>query len=362
MTRRFLFTVVAALGAWVGAASPAAAQGGFDPAIISSTTIAQDQKEAIRTFAGAALAKLKNADNPVEMKRGRDDLLEQLKPAKGPTVAFRQAYSEALVNELKDLAKGEEDKVAINALIVSGELATPDSATILESHLGDKRTAVRFAAANNMARTFEALSKSSPAMPPDRVKAMTEALGEMVARDNDAEPLDAAVRSLIAGLALQKQEHAPAREAALSALAKRCGERLKKADAADDATARAMLRAITGIRNAVSAGAPFKPEGYHASGKLCRDAIDYIRRNLPAFQQRPAETRTVQEAILNETENLATAASSKLGGPAYQPRGLSTDFAKNDRAVSTKLLDALKWFGDPPFRLALETNPPPGGG
>jgi hypothetical protein len=378
MTRRFLLSLVVALAAWGAPAVKAQAQapGSLVPEIIQSTNeLTPAQGAQLQEYIQDGLRHLVTGD-PAEIKRGREMLLDPFKQGKKPSVSFRTAYGQKLAPELEKLVKDEgssiKDTIAVNALRIAGEAATPESASVVEQALADKRTAVRFAAATGLGRTLESVNNRefSPAISANRLVDAVGKLGAAASNEQSPQVLDAAIRSLLAGTRIDREKHEAVREAAMAMLADKASGRLRALGGTpqDEPAAEALLRAVNGMRLAVAGPTSYTKDAYKKGAELAGHSIAYVQRNLKAFAPEAAGGKAeIQKKMLNEAETLIQAASQKAGGPAYQPQNLAGDLG-NERTFQAKFLATLKYLQGPPFSFPIGTfvapgaEPPAGGG
>ena len=136
-----LFSIFTATLAFAVSAVTASAQ--IAPIRPGAVTDAQ-----VKAFVGDRLGALGSGE-PLAVRQARIDLLA---PLRAPEIdsAFRLQYSGALQQGgLTGLASDDDVLVAINAIVIAGELATQLSASILDRALGDDRPAVRSEAARS---------------------------------------------------------------------------------------------------------------------------------------------------------------------------------------------------------------------
>jgi hypothetical protein len=160
--------------------------------VAAQTTITPGQSSTARIgeFIGERLAQFESG-NPISIRQARMDLLTHLRDPDANS-AFRFQYSAALQQAgLTRLATSDEDLVAINAIIVAGELATQLSVTILDRAADDARPAVRLVAARSMGVTLSALADGSAAIPANQVDAVFTRIEDWLTVEDDVFVIDA---------------------------------------------------------------------------------------------------------------------------------------------------------------------------
>lgn len=128
--------------------------------MIESVVLSGDQDAEVKRYAEFNLPGLTDA---AKRREARAAILRPLDNARA-SADFRFKYSKALLPKLQQLSGSTDDVVAINALVVCGELATPDAASLVVSKLADSKPQIRYQAAYGLRRTFEAMVNSPRAI------------------------------------------------------------------------------------------------------------------------------------------------------------------------------------------------------
>jgi hypothetical protein len=269
---RGLLGVLAALTAVIAPCLVAGALGqqvSLTEDIISASALTQPQRDRLHAFVAETIPMLAS-DNPSEVKRGRSGLLAPL-DNKRISVSFRLAYSEELTPILSGMARGRSELGAINALVVAGPLATVQATTMIEQFVKDNRAAVRYAAMSGLRRTFEALESTSPAIGAPDAASLVDRIAIRLLEEDNPQVFDACVRTLIQAGALRRQSFEGVSAKALSALATKGGERLRKLSTRPDGEEllAALVRAGGALRDAASN--PQTP----VSSDLARDMVAF---------------------------------------------------------------------------------------
>lgn len=150
--------------------------------IASRTTLAPADVEAVRSFVTSRLGAL-GAEDAGESQRARDALLAPLRS--GASVAFRLEYSKALSPALRDLARGDDERIAFNALRLAGALSTDESVQIIRDGLRDQRPSVRYGAAYASRIALDhALAGRAP-LPDAQIDSLIEAVAVAIEGERD---------------------------------------------------------------------------------------------------------------------------------------------------------------------------------
>ncbi len=217
--------------------------------IAGSLVINQAQRQAIQDAVGTNLPRLASED-PTQIKRGRNNLLRPL-GGTGVSVGFRLEYSNQLAAGLAVHARAGKDITAVNALIIAGELATEQSANLLDQFRADQRVSVRYAALSAFKRTFEAMTTNNPAMGAEQAQSFVGKIADQIGNEQHPDVLDAAARALIAAGSVNRPGWEAFRSASFAALARSLGDRARKLDVAADSNAIAptLVRACEAMRD-----------------------------------------------------------------------------------------------------------------
>lgn len=151
----------------------------------------------VTAFVGDRLGGLSSGE-PTAVRLARMDLLV---PLHNPEIdgSFRLKYSGALgQGGLATLATDNDSLVAINAIVVAGELATQLSVTILERALGDNREAIRYEAARSMGLLLLAIDTGDAAIPANQVDAVFRSITAKFRDESSVQVIDALVVALAA--------------------------------------------------------------------------------------------------------------------------------------------------------------------
>lgn len=236
-----------------GFATPSFAQN-LDSAIISATSLTEDQKAKVSDYVKEHVPGLASGD-PDKVKKSRNYLTQPLLE-NSVTVGFRSTYSELLAGQkLAELCKDKTELVAINALRVAGELTTPDARDMLVEGMSDKRSSVRYAAVFACIRTFEQAAPSTrfPAMNADGMTPIIEALSKVLTTEKEVNIVDASARALLAATKVEKAKYESVRDAAMRELTNGLKAKLKAMTKDDQSILEAAQRAAASFRDELSA-------------------------------------------------------------------------------------------------------------
>lgn len=149
---------------WCWSATPAQARQVLDElgipcALAAKPSLTQSERERIRRFAQEQVRALRSEDVQTSVK-ARDSLAWPLN-CENASLAFRLEYSDALVPELKGLTGGQDDRLAVSALLLMGRLRTTTAAEAVSASLASANPVVRAGAAAGLRETIAQVSKDS---------------------------------------------------------------------------------------------------------------------------------------------------------------------------------------------------------
>lgn len=338
-------------------ASPTFARQGGLAQRISCALAAQDSfapadQRLIKEVAAAAAARLRDAD-PANSARGREDLIAPL-ACPGVTVAFRAEYGRALDPELAPLARDQDVRLAVNALLVMGKVKASQTVPTLRAGLSDRRPAVRLAAA---AGFKDFISPPNSGLPERIVDGAISDVAAALSSESDPNVADVLVAALDAARASDLQR-AQATARMVAALA----ERVQSVRATDSegAWAPTILRGVVASRDTLIyvLGAGIQdPELARNIARLAAFALGYLAERVERRQvtdQSPLDEALHQIAAAVDAS--VVVAHSAAGGSPLRSAGLREAY---NRAIeggdATELRSRLNaWIGP----TGLFTQPP----
>ncbi len=294
--------------------------------IVGSSDLSQADKDRIKACVDANKEGLRGT--PAEIKKSRNAMLEPLRGDQ-VSVQFRLEYTRQLVATLKPLSSDQDEIIAVNALRITGELATAGSVDILAEALKDKRPGVRHAAATGFKRTFVAIERTAPAIGTGQQALRTlDALKAALEAEGDPHVLEEIVLAFQQATKIPSQQLGGMRDAAMDALALATSAKLAKGGVSPDAE-RALRRGAQTIREAVSdnigANQPRIDDGVlRRAAAMAGDLLAYVYNRLKdgaldggAAPNNPGTTdrrRSDLALLASESERAVFFIHEKLGG------------------------------------------------
>ena len=167
-------------------AAPAMAQSAtaFPPQLVAAPNPSPAQRDQIQSVADENMRLLESGD-PTQMRRAREDLRVALRDPQA-SAAFRNAVSDRIGQRLAAMAKGGDEKAAVTALQLSGNVATDSAVDLLDSMLANESETMRYVAAFGFNSALRTLRGGSPALTDRRVRAMVDRLADRVRQEPQA--------------------------------------------------------------------------------------------------------------------------------------------------------------------------------
>lgn len=318
--RRGAVALGLALALWCG--SPAVAQSvTIPPATITATTpVSQTDQNTIRQYVAQWSPGLSSED-PSEIATSRTRLLAPLE-TDGIGVPFRLAYGNEVSAAVEPLLRENDELIVINALRILGEVATDRSVNSIETILAanpaanpggnganpsaDVRTlpGVRYTAIYALVRTFEAVAGESPAVSPERIRAMIDRLGQIVRTDEDPWILDVGVRALLAAGTIEKQNFESIRAAAYTQVGDAVSERVRSLDDTVPGEDRLYfaVRAAVAMRDALTDRRSLPAAAAKAGAAMSGDMMAFAQARIEAGVDHPTEERRLLAQIVTASQ------------------------------------------------------------
>lgn len=174
-----LFAAVCCVGAPLALAQP------LPDSLVGSDT---PDTTAIQNYVKPHLDTLGSAETTA---KARKSLTEPLQRSQRPTSAVRIAYSRAVMARVGPLTKDPSDDVAVNALRICGLLGTQEGLEVACVALGDKREAVRVAAAHAIDVALASAHRGTPAIGPRQATDALDSLNAAIGKEQSPRVLDA---------------------------------------------------------------------------------------------------------------------------------------------------------------------------
>jgi hypothetical protein len=287
-TNRSLRAMVAGVSLTLGVCGASAQVAQLQPNVIRAVTLGSSDRAQIARYVERYVTGLMSDDRTAVVD-ARDALSEPLTDAE-VSVAFRQAYSEALAEPIAELAGSDETWRRFVGLRLAGDVATENSVGVILDAMDADIPEVRFFSMFAAETLFDASAGSASAITDRSLLNLTERLGRVVATSDDARIVDSAVRALQAAIAVPEARVEGVGANAVSVLSRSASElalRLPALDA-DEVTVLPLLRAGLAIRDRIALA------GSDVSRETAMEAIG-LGGDLIAFVFQRAEAQDTED-------------------------------------------------------------------
>lgn len=245
------------------------------------------------------------AKDAQDTKRGVEALTEPLQ-SRGVSVAFRQAYTQALNPLFTRLEESGTIADKLSILRIAADLATPSAVARVRELMEDEDQGVRLFAISRAGQVFESTRVHGPAMTGTDANALIEAIAQAADHDTQPEMLRACARALGSGSTLNSRDLGGARSRAIIALSDLVGQRLQALEPGDDpsfAQSLALDAAAATTRSLSDITAEVNADAARAAVRLGGDIISVALRRVVSSTIEPVADRelTVRSVQAGET-------------------------------------------------------------
>lgn len=326
----------------------ALAQSGADlpMSTVEAISISGSQRAQINDFVSAWSPRALS-DNAQDTKKAIESLAKPLQE-RGVSVAFRQAYAQAITPLMNELDSKGTIGATLSSLRLAGDLATPSAASQVRSALTNDDLGIQLFAVSRAAQIFTATRNFGPAMTPNDANSLIDAI-DTIASDSNSHPelLRACVRALSAGTMLSTKDMGDARSRSIIALSKAVGIQLRSLNVNMDpgfAQSLALEAASTATASISDISSETSPEAVKAAVGLGGDIISVSLRRVLGNSIAPVGDRDLVVRSVQAGETLLYFALRK-------DAELDNKFGKAGGKVrQTKFADQLKAGDDKTFR------------
>ncbi len=193
------------------------------------------------------------SENRSRVVAARDALSDPLTDAR-VSVAFRQAYSSLLSENIGQLAGSAETWRRLVGLRLAADIATQETIRVIEAAMASDEPEIRYFSQFATETVFDAVATSAPAVTDRALLDLVRRLGETISTTDDARLADAAVRALQSAMNIPESRVAGVRTGAVTTLARSAAELARRTEAigADDVVALPLVRAGLAVRDYVA--------------------------------------------------------------------------------------------------------------
>lgn len=299
---------------------------------VETISVSGAQRTHIEEFVSNWTERATN-DDPQDNRRALEALTAPLHN-RGVSVAFRQAYAQAVSPLLDQLESDGSVGDRLSALRIAGDLATPRAVSRVRDAMGDEDIGVRLFAVSRAGQIFETTRKHGTAITASDAQSLMTAISELGAQDGaDEELLRASVRALAEGAALTSSDLGDTRSQAIITMAEIVGSRLQGLGINDDPTfvqslaldaAGASTQAISNFSSTTT------PQAAKAAVGLGGDIISVALRRVLGKTIEPVDQRDMTVRSVQAGETLLYFARRKAAELANGSTGgiVTTNFSE----------------------------------
>jgi hypothetical protein len=329
--------------------------------VVEAGTIGGAERTQIEQFIGG-LAPAATGEDAEAAARARKELVSPL-VSRQPSVAFRQAYAQAVGSLMGALIGSEDPGARIAGLRIAGNLATADSIGTVRNALSGDDAGVRLFAAVQARRIFEVTGAAGPAITESQTIQLIDALAASVQGDAQPAYTQAVLRALGGAAQLRIRELGNTRSRALEALARVASERVRAIDPAGalDHETTVLLATSIATRSVSEAGVGVDDAAARAAAGLGGDILSVVLRRHSG--QMMGDDLSGDLRLINAAESLIYfarrrhAENNRGNVNAIPQTGLAELLSSQDRGFRNELVrligpgsELLRQFGLPDDR------------
>jgi hypothetical protein len=284
-------------------------------AIVEKISLSSDDEQMINACVASHTTNLGGSDAGL-IKADRAKILEPFS-SKQVSASFRVRYAKALLPVITPLAEKSDEIVAVNALVIAGELATDSSLDLITRQLSRSESAIRYQATYAATRAIETMNGAQPAVTAPKASELLRAIEKRIAEENDSLILDGLIRTALASLNV-----ADLRNQAVEVISRGVQKVIVAAagnpNFLSNSTMECCLRAVTGVRTVMALpGVTMSRDASLAAGALAGDVMNAVtlavsRKKLPLGKDGAAAAREIYAQSAIAAETLAILAGRKL--------------------------------------------------
>lgn len=330
------------------ASAPLAAAQNLPP--VSTERLSSSQQTQVREYVQSRLSTLETTDpGSPEGSRARLDLIEPMRN-RDTSVAMRQAFAEAAIASLREMATSGDDQRAVTALLVAGNIGDRQSVAIIETGLEDDRDVVKIGAAAGAKAMLRVINGRHGDTQVERQRQVQQHLGDALALTSSGHVAQSLIGALTA-LPENPDFMAFSSELITREMARQAGSRrrgLAPKDALDNGWAGAMERSVAAQlayqRSAAISGADVDRETQSESARLAGIALSLVRDLLEQADASEAERVLAPHArLIRASETLLVLVQSNLDPGASRAQVMGGLIDQNDISALSDAID--QWVG-----------------
>lgn len=300
--------------------------------IVQSGTVSPAARQQIQSYVESVSGSL-DSDDIRDAARAREQLVRPLED-RDVSVAFRQAYGQALAPVLSAHSDSDDVQKQLLALRLAGELATSDSLRILRKHLKSDDAGIRLFSIGRVQRVFEMTAAHGLAISSSEATDLVRLITKESESTTDPIELDGIVRALAAGASLPGADLTGARNLSVQSMEGVVSPILRGLEPTDDTESayRLALRAASAMTSSIiDVNASTNPASLKSSIGLAGDILSVPLRQIFAGYDLEGEERELTvRAVQSADALLYFARKSQSGGSQVAQTSFSEMLQKGE--------------------------------
>ncbi|HRJ49991.1 MAG TPA: hypothetical protein PKU91_05635, partial [Phycisphaerales bacterium] len=251
----------------------------------STSPLSDSQVEALKRYTDRYLQQLEAGaglpQDDASAEAARKMLQSPLIRA-ATTPPFRLAYSRLTIDRLRALAEGSSPTLAIQALQITGDLATDAAVSVSEGLLASPDDSIRLSAAASLRKTYEAVTLSAPAVNPARLEASLRAIGKALETESNLDVVRSLSEASIVAMRIDRANHESVRSMAAASLSNSLGARIRELSGAipDEKMLVSMVTAAAALRDALAIGGRVDANASRAAAGFAGDILTNLSKTV----------------------------------------------------------------------------------
>ena len=257
-----------------------------------------------------------------DIKVARSDIIAAIDDPNMATSERLEASSQ-LIEPLTGMIGSEDELKIVNALMIAGNIVTPEAVALIESSYQDSNPGVRYAALKALRSTLEILgNQRTPSIDTREINRQIETVADMLRNDTDTFVAEGAARALIAGAKMRDSRLSASAELAFGELAAATSKRLAGIDSIQEDKQIGVVR-IAMMSNfelgRILQSGPNKPgrDAIRSAAGLAGDSLAHAYSEFEAADRKIAsiseDDAEMLAQLVGASENLVYSAQTALG-------------------------------------------------
>lgn len=298
-----------------------------------------------------------------DIKRARSEIIGAIDD---PYMATRDRLeaSGQLIEPLTALIESGDELKIVNALMIAGNIVTPEAVALIEDSYTHESPGIRYAALKALRSTFEILgNQRTPSIETQEINRQIQTASEILKSDADSYVAEGAARALIAAAKMRDNRLAAPAELAFAQLAQASSARIGSIESLPEEKQLGSIR-IAMMANfelgRILQSAPSKPgrDSIRSAAGLAGDSLAFVYSEFEnagrKIESLDEQKTTMLAQLIGASENLVYSAQTTLGQDPSRASLRGAFESGNDRDFNRAILTLIGGSGvlvQPPFSL-----------